>query len=917
MNERTWESTLKYRLRRVVTAALIGTLLIAAVATVLVAAQGRSVAEDPSTIPGDPVGIADSGAATVSPPWGARAAATDPGAHDGARSLAIAPDVGVGVAAGPAVGTAVLVSINSAGTDSGGGDSQQAAISANGRYVAFRSLANDLVPTDTNHEADVFRRDLVAGTVTLLSVNSAGTDSGNGASKKPSMSRDGRYVAFVSDASDLVATDTNGRMDVFVRDVTAGTTTLVSVNSAGTDSGNDDSTQVVISADGRYVAFESYASDLVTEDTDFTEDVFVRDLVAGTTVLVSVDVAGTDSGNSYSFLGAISASGRYVAFESNASDLVVTDTNGTRDVFVRDLVAGATTLVSVNSTGTNSGNGQSSSVVVSANGRYAAFQSLATNLAITDTNGTYDVFVRDIVVGTTTMVSMNSAGTRSGNGRSQDAAISADGRHVAFVSEASNLVVPFTDINLDVFVRDLVAGTTTLVSVQSGGGDSANADSVDPVISADGRCVAFSTRASNLVAINDTNSDPDIFLRDVVAGTTTMASVNRDGTASGNRESEVPVISAGGRVVAFESLATDLVVTDTNGKRDVFAFDQAWGTIVIAKEAAPADGTDFGFTSDVPGSGSFSLDDLEPVNSDDGITDTLIIRNVLPGVYTVTEQTLGANWVLWDVSCVDPTSDSSGDTGSRTATIELAPFETITCTFRNAQTASISLRDRTLLVMGSDAREKIDVRRVSVGPVVIEASIEDLDTSLTVMDTFGREFDRVVIYGLGADDEIRMYANVGSTPAELYGGAGDDVLIGGRANDVLVGGTGDDRLLAGLGRDILIGGADADEGLSGDGHDILVGGEYTDQENPTANRALMSEWSRIDLGYVERVNNLQLGGGLNGAYVLSNDTVADPTAGLGHNDDLSGELGRDWFVASAGDVMDRQVTTEVLTGVCG
>jgi Tol biopolymer transport system component len=367
--------------------------------------------------------------------------------------------------------------------------------------------------------ADVLVRDLQAATTTLVSVNSAGTGSGNGYSNDPVLSPDGRYVAFRSGASDLVAGDANGTYDVFVRDLQAGTTTLVSVNSAGTGSGNQDSFAPVLSADGRYVFFGSRASDLVAGDANGTADVFVRDLQAGTTTLVSVASDGTGSGNGSSyepFPGqSLSADGRYVAFESDASDLVAGDTNGTWDVFVRDLQAGTTTLVSAArlivaetaASGTGSGNGDSYAPAVSADGRYVAFFSWASDLVKGDTNNRADVFVRDLQAGTTRLVSWRTACLDCPSGSGNDdsyvwyaPALSADGRYVAFYSYASDLVGGDTNGTSDVFVHDLQAGTTTLVSVKSAGAGSGNGYSLDPVLSPDGRYVAFQSGASDLVA---------------------------------------------------------------------------------------------------------------------------------------------------------------------------------------------------------------------------------------------------------------------------------------------------------------------------------------------------------------------------------------------------------------------------------
>ncbi len=470
---------------------------------------------------------------------------------------------------------AELVSVNSAGTDSGNGASgtfginSTMAISADGRVVAFGSEASNLGSTDTNDRSDIYVRDLVAGTTTLVSVNGIGTNGGNGNSTFPVISADGQYVAFESSASNLGPTDTNGHPDIYVRDLVAGTTTLVSVNSDGSDSGNGSSSSPVISADGRLVAFGSTAFDFGDTDPNYNQDIYVRDLVEGTTTLVSVNGTGSNSGNGSSSSPVISADNRLVVFKSAASDLGPTDTNDSLDIYVRDLVAGTTTLVSVNGAGTDSGNSGSISPVISADGQVVVFVSEASNLSSTDTNGSSDIYVRDLVAGTTTLVSVNGAGTDSGNSGSFSPVISANGQLVAFFSSASNLGPTDTNGSSDIYVRDLVAGTTTLVSVNGDGSDSGNSGSSFPVISADGRLVAFESYASDLWP-TDTNNSPDIYVRDLVAGTTTLVSVNGPGSNSGNGSSTFPVINANGQSVAFISYASDLGPTDNNGASDVY-----------------------------------------------------------------------------------------------------------------------------------------------------------------------------------------------------------------------------------------------------------------------------------------------------------------------------------------------------------
>jgi len=422
--------------------------------------------------------------------------------------LAAAPAAAAG-ATGSGAPSTTRVNVSSTGAqDSNGGFDP--AISADGRYVAFVSGANNLVPGDTNNTYDVFVRDRMTGTTSRVSLSSSGGQ-GNDGSSTPVISADGRYVAFESLASNLVPGDTNG-YDIFVRDRLIGTTSRVSLTSSGAQ-GNSSSSEASISADGRYVAFESYATNLVPGDTNGSRDVFVRDRLTGTTSRVSLNSSGAQ-GNGLSVQSAISADGRYVAYDSDASNLVPGDANGVTDVFVRDRVTGTTSRVNLSSTGVQ-GNGGGYFPAISADGRYVAFASAASNLVPGDINNAGDVFVRDRGTGTTSLVSRSSSGAQGNNLGSSDPAISADGRYVAFFSDASNLVPGDTNggyFGYDVFVRDRVTGTTSRVSVSSTGAQG-NDDSYDPAISADGRYVAFISSASNLVP-GDTNQAYDIFVRD-------------------------------------------------------------------------------------------------------------------------------------------------------------------------------------------------------------------------------------------------------------------------------------------------------------------------------------------------------------------------------------------------------------------
>jgi Tol biopolymer transport system component len=405
--------------------------------------------------------------------------------------------------------------ITRASVDSAGGEaagSIEPSISADGRYVAFTSSFPDLVPDDGNSQADIFVRDLLAGTTTRASVDSAGGDP-DGNSVQPSISADGRYVAFFSAATDLVPNDSNLASDVFVRDLQAGTTERVSVDTEGLDA-ETNSVDPSISADGRFVAFTSVAADLVPDDSNSAEDVFVRDMQAGTTIRASVDSAEEEA-NFNSSSPSISADGRHVAFGSEASDLVPDDGNSQPDIFVRDLQAGTTARASVDTAG---GDPDAGSVFasISGDGRYVAFESDANDLVPNDGNPLEDVFVRDLQAGTTTRASVDSTGGDA-DARIGQPSISADGRRVAFWGEASDLVPGDGNSTHDVFVRDLLTGTTTRASVDVLGGE-ASAGSFEPSISADGRYVAFESDANDLVP-NDGNASRDIFVRAVVTPT--------------------------------------------------------------------------------------------------------------------------------------------------------------------------------------------------------------------------------------------------------------------------------------------------------------------------------------------------------------------------------------------------------------
>jgi Tol biopolymer transport system component len=416
--------------------------------------------------------------------------------------------VAVAVCAGPggamaAPGDTTIVSVSSSGS-AGDSTSDFPAISADGRFVAFVSESSNFVTGDSNGTADVFVRDRTSGTTTRVSVSSTGGQS-NGTSLYPSISGDGRFVAFMSGASNLVAMDMGQSAQIFVHDRTTGETTLVSMSASGV-LGDGYCSAPSISADGRYVAYGSTSSTLIDGEEGGGWQVFIHDRTTKTVKCVSQSLSG-QPGDGASLRGAVSSDGRFVTFSSLASDLVTGDTNGVEDVFIRDMVAGVTTRVSVDSAGAQ-GNGGSMYPSVSASGRYVAFESTATNLISGDTNGKLDVFMHDRDTGATTRVGEDSPDL----GEDPDFAgpsISGDGRYVAFTSFRSP-VAGEVYRDMDAFVYDRDTGKRVCVSAYS---MECPSGSDNPRISSDGRFVAFNS-IDDLVE-GSSNSWDDVFVNEV------------------------------------------------------------------------------------------------------------------------------------------------------------------------------------------------------------------------------------------------------------------------------------------------------------------------------------------------------------------------------------------------------------------
>lgn len=428
-------------------------------------------------------------------------------------------------------GTTTRVSVATDGTQSNG-QSFEADISADERYVAFTSAASNLVSGDNNNSWDVFVHDRQAGQTGRVSVASNG-DEGDGDSSAPALSANWRYVAFSSVATTLVMNDTNNLMDVFVHNRQSGQTVRVSIASDGSQSIGGTSDNPAISADGRFVVFESTATNLVAGDSNNTTDIFVHDRDTDenmiydepgqvNTVRLSVSSSGAQ-GNGAAHAGSISASGRYVVYSSSATNLVNGDNNDYLDIFLHDRDTDGngvydgpgqvSTIRLSNAFQGGESNGGSDLPTISADGKIVVFESFATNLI---SGGTAEVskhiYAHDIQSSQMALISISSDGSQ-GNNWSQNADVSDDGRYVVFDSNADNLVVDDTNFSTDIFLHDQQTGQTERINIATDGSPTTYGQSIQPAISADGQATAFKSDAA--LVPDDTNGFGDIFVRDL------------------------------------------------------------------------------------------------------------------------------------------------------------------------------------------------------------------------------------------------------------------------------------------------------------------------------------------------------------------------------------------------------------------
>jgi len=526
------------------------------------------------------------------------------------------------------LGMTTLVSVNGSGIAGGNGDSFPSAISTNGQFAVFESLASDLITGDTNAATDIFVRDTVNNITTLVSVSTNGSI-GNAYSRDATITPDGRYVAFVSAASNLDAGDTNGIPDVFVRDLQLGVTTLASpgaqtfTGTTGTPlTTGSSSEEPILSADGRYVAFYSTAIGLVTNVTNAGQ-LYLRDLVQATTIWVSTNAQKVNSSAAAANY-AMSTNGQWIAYQATggtpaglvflynvASGLSVdiatngavpasldtaarnidisangqfvaytlADSSGGASIQLWNAQSGTASLISGGTIGA-----QCDFPRLDQTGRYVAFTSDEISLT-TNSNGSFHCYLRDTASNTVQLADMIPNGSAPISFIMLPFHLSADGSVLAFdCLDGSLSINPYKN---DAFLRNFASNTTEIISTPS-----PTLPSVTPLnssdlsaygISSNGQYVAFTTQADGIVSI-DTNGCPDVYVHDMVSGTNTLVSVSVSGLSSGSGPSSAPAISGNGRYVAFTSYATNLIAKDTNNASDIFLRDLQAGTTTLVSQ---------------------------------------------------------------------------------------------------------------------------------------------------------------------------------------------------------------------------------------------------------------------------------------------------------------------------------------------
>jgi Tol biopolymer transport system component len=491
-------------------------------------------------------------------------------------------------------GLSTLVNADTNSLEPANSISHSPALSSDGRFIAFLSSAAGLVTNAVSNGLHLFRRDLQAGVTQLVDADTNNAASTDETGMNLAASADGRYVAFTSPDGRLASRDNNHANDVFLRDTSGAGFELISQRdpslAATTGNGLSFLSSYSITPDGRFVAFASYSDNLVSNDSNASEDVFVSDLFLGTNFLVSVGVDGSSATGGYSASPVISSNGQFVAFVSTAVNLVPGRSNLFNNIFLRDLRAGTNSLVSVSTSGVDAGNGDAWAPSISSDGRYVAFLSRARNIAPGLSGVGPNTFWRDTISRQTVALAANQAVSNAPS-------MSADGRYVAYSGSGSQVWVWDSQLAANVYTNlgvvtsfALSPAGTRLLYVKSGVlyvadiAAQSNIFSIPSAVSvsgsaqwsADDRTIGFVT-STNAVS-SDSNGTNDVYLCDLTTGRLMLTSVNFAHTASANGPSDSPAISADGRFVVYRSFASNIIAGMTLPPPNIIVYDRYTGS---------------------------------------------------------------------------------------------------------------------------------------------------------------------------------------------------------------------------------------------------------------------------------------------------------------------------------------------------
>lgn len=765
--------------------------------------------------------------------------------------------------------------------------SDYADLSSDGLYLVFQSDATNPSLADGNGVTDIWRQNRSTGVLERVSASAAGVEA-NGASFGAAVSGDGRYVVFTSLASNLAGADANGFADIFRKDMVTGAVLLVSLNTLGV-AANSVSYGAAVNADGRYVAFLSAASDLVAGDANGLIDVFLRDMVTGQISLVSLTADARQANGSALNRAAISADGRYVAFDSNAANLIASDTNARDDVFLKDMLTGALIRVTEGANGEEMGGGFEGTLkpAISADGHYVVFATKAALLA-GDTNGAMDVYRKDVLTGAVVLVSATGSGI-AGNADSYDADISGDGRYVTFTSLASTFAADDRPVSADIFRKDLLTGELVLISVAASGAPGFG-ESTHSAVSADGLTVAFASTAPDLVT-GDSNAVQDVFGAEIGAPRGTQYGTAGNDMLVGGSETDNLYGLAGddmlwgedgndwleggagddilyggpGSDVMIGGAGNDQYVVDAPGDRVIENEDEGTDTVWSSAD-------DYTLPSFVEIGRLFGTG----TSLGAGSTPAQLVANPL---LASTLHGGSADDVLWGGPNGDVLDGGAGDDILRGG----AGNDTMIGGLGNDQAVVAQLGDRFI----ENPDEGIDTAWVTVDGWTVPVNVE-----------IGRLAGTATVL-LGSEGYQQLVANplFGS---RLEGGSGDDVLWGSVFDDTLIGHDGNDILRGGPGNDLMVGGLGNDHYIVDDLGDVIV--EQPDEGYDTAWVSVSGYWvsPNIEVVYLAGTANL-VHGSDGGENLVANPLIGSTLDGRGGNDILWGSNAHDVLDGGRGD----------------